>query len=72
MKHNCIFLNLFQTLMSVSLILYLLSMPILLTTVMVTPTAPTPKDRSTARVIRDTRETEFCVLVILLDVLRGI
>ena len=35
------------------------------TTVMLTPTAPTPKDRFTARVIRDTLEMESRVLVSL-------
>lgn len=48
--------------MSVFLIVYLLNMPI---TVMVTPTAPTPKDHFTARVTPDTLETESRVLVIL-------
>lgn len=47
------FLILLQTLMSVFLIVYLLNMPI---TVMVIPTAPTPKDHFTARVVRDTLE----------------
>ena len=62
------FLILLQTLMSVFLIVYLLNMPI---TVMVIPTAPTPKDHFTARVTPDTLETEFCVLVILLVILCG-
>ena len=35
-------------------------------TVMLMPTAPTPKDRSTARVIRDTLEMESRVLVSIL------
>ena len=57
--------------MNVFLILYLLTIPTLLITAMVTPTVPTPKDHSSARVIRDTQEMEFCVLVILLDLLCG-
>ena len=68
---NYIFVIIFQTLMSVFRILYLLNMRTLPITVMVTPTVPTPKDHSIARVTRDTLEMEFCVLVILLDIFCG-
>ena len=57
--------------MSVFRILYLLNMPTLPITVMETPTVPTPMDHFTARVIRDTLEMEFCVLVIPLDIFCG-
>ena len=57
--------------MNVFMILYLLNIPTLLITVMLMPIVPTPKDHSSARVIRDTLEMEFCVLVILLYLLCG-
>ena len=57
--------------MSVFRILYLLNMPTLPITVMMTRTVPTPKDHSTAPVIRDTLEMEFYVLVIPLDIFFG-
>ena len=38
----------------------------MLTTATLMPTVPTPKDRSTARVIRDTLEMESRVLVSLI------
>ena len=57
--------------MNVFLILYQLNTPILPMIAIVTPTVPTPKDHSTARVIWDTLEMEFCVLVIILDILCG-
>ena len=41
----------------------LTSVRLKLTTVILTPTVPTPKDRSTARVIRDTLEMESRVKV---------
>ena len=39
------------------------NVPLILTTVMLTPTAPTQKDHSTARVIRDTLGMESRVTV---------
>ena len=60
-----IFLSTFHFQMSTSVFLmkYLMNIFILLITAMLMPTVPTPKDHSTALVIRDTLEMESRVLV---------